>query len=221
MRAMPARTPGCVSRLWHAVPVAAALVAASAAGPAAGATTAASQAESDARRNAVAPTSKALASGRTTAARSARKAAFSEQKLVALLPERIGDWKRTGYGNPISETGHDVMPAMQAQYERGTEEADVEMSDLGQAGILAARESASAVPGERATDSGRERTYRAGERVFRESRDAQTGTTSVSVVLPNGLSIRVSGRRTDGAGLQQVLEGIDLAGAEALRRSAK
>jgi len=218
---MPARIRGCVSRLWHTFPAGGALAAVLMAGSAGAATTAASQAEPDARRNAVAPTSKASASTRAVAGRSARKAAFSEQKLVALLPERIGEWKRTGYGNPIPETGHDVMPAMEAQYERGTEEADVEMTDLGQAGILAAREAASAPSGERTTDSGRERTYRAGERVFRESRDAQTGATSVSVVLPNGLSIRVSGRRSDGAGLQQVLEGIDLAGAEALRRGSK
>jgi hypothetical protein len=177
------------------------------------------QGATDARSNAVASTPKDSASGRPAPGRSNRKTAFSEQKLVALLPERIGDWTRVRFGNPVPETDHDVMPAMQAQYARGTERADVEMSDLGQAGVLAARQAASAAMGP--SGDGKTRTFRAGDRVLRESRDADTGATSVSVVLANGLSVRVSGPRTDGAGLQQVLEGIDLSGAEALRRSAR
>ncbi|HEX7437566.1 MAG TPA: hypothetical protein VF308_12720 [Caldimonas sp.] len=137
------------------------------------------------------------------------------------MPEHIGEWKRVGLGTPVPSSDYEMDPVMRAQYARGNERADVEVVDLGTAGVTAAKApmpDASAGP---QTESGTAQVYQSKRRLIREEHDRETGIGSVSVNLRNGLNVRISGRGLDGPALKTLIDGVDIAGTEALRRGAR
>ena len=141
---------------------------------------------------------------------------FPETKLQALLPEHIGAWTRVKLGNPLTGSDHDVAPEMRAQYARGDARVDVEVLDVGKAATLAAQAAARAAAA--ATQPAGERFYRSHGHVVREEHAAGSDVSSASVFFHNGINVRASGRRLEGDALRQVIEGIDLGTAAALKR---
>jgi len=150
------------------------------------------------------------AARRTTVAK-----AVPQAKLAAVMPEQIGDWKRVKLGNPLTGSPHDVTPAMQAQYARGNERADVELIDFGKAGAIAFR----TVQGEAPTPAASGTADRIVESKGRRVRlTQQDGHGSASIVFANGYSVRAHGRAPVApSALQAIVEGLDLAAVEALR----
>lgn len=137
-----------------------------------------------------------------------------QARLVAVMPEQIGEWKRVKLGNPLTGSPHDVAPAMQAQYARGNERADVELVDFGKAGAIAFRSAQAETP----TPAGPAAADRIVESKGRRVRLAeQDGRGSASIVFANGYSVRAHGRAVALPDLQAIVGGLDLAAVEALR----
>lgn len=153
---------------------------------------------------------------RSTAVARSDKSSFPESKLILLMPEHIGEWKRVKLGNPLTGHDHDIGPAMRAQYARGNQRVDVQVVDVGKAGALAAKAAARAASA--ATPAAGDRFYTAHGRVVREEHPAGSDVSSASVYFDNGINVHASGRNLDGTALQEVIEGLDLSAAARLER---
>lgn len=133
-----------------------------------------------------------------------------------MMPEHIGEWKRVKLGNPLTGHDHDIGPAMQAQYARSNQRVDVQVVDVGKAGVLAAKAAARAALA--ATPAAGERFYTAHGRVVREEHPAGSDVSSASVYFDNGINVHASGHNLDGTALPEVIEGLDLSAAARLER---
>jgi hypothetical protein len=140
---------------------------------------------------------------------------ITPQQLVPLFAETIGSWQRVKVETPTKRPVPTAGPILKAEYRNGDARANLSISGTD----AVASERFSAV--DRETASGFEKLYKSGERIVREEFKREPRQASVSVTLANGLIVVASSKAVDNAALKQLVEGIDLARAEAIPRAAR
>lgn len=159
-------------------------------------------------------TSKDLAAA--SAARRSGHKTFTTEQLITLLPAQVGDWKRDSLEKPKPRRLAGRVSALSAEYSRGSASASVGVNDAGQPSTVVAKWTGG--PVERQVEGGHEKSYKADGRVVTETfRDASHEATVV-FTLANGVSIVAMSQTADTAALKALIEAMNLASAEALKR---
>ena len=140
---------------------------------------------------------------------------ITPQQLVPLFAETIGPWQRVKVETPTKRPGAAAGPILKAEYRNGDARANLSISATG----ASASERFNAV--DRETASGFEKLYKSGERIVREDFKREPRDATVSYTLANGLIVVASSKAVDNAALKHLVEGIDLARAEAIPRAAR
>jgi hypothetical protein len=140
-------------------------------------------------------------------------------QLRALVPARIGAWKRTSVTTPPrrSHGEADEGRSAVARFEQAKQKATLTVADMGGLSAIALPAQWSGEPTERDTDTGSEKIYREGSHTVREWRERASGRREVTFILVNGIVITAASEQADAAALKAVAGGIDLAKAAALR----
>ncbi|MBX3604797.1 MAG: hypothetical protein KF788_05985 [Piscinibacter sp.] len=141
-------------------------------------------------------------------------------QLRALVPERVGDWKRVSITTPPrrSHGENDGGRSAVARFEHGRQRILLTVSDLGGLSGVAAPAQWSGEPAERPTADGTEKLYRDGDHTVREWRARADARREVTLILANGIVVAAASEQADAAALKAVAEGVDRAKAAALRR---
>ncbi len=158
-----------------------------------------------------------MATDRTPAATSARRAAFDPSRMVPFLPERLGGWSRTSLEPASRQDGLSTSgPVLRAEYERDRFSASLSIDAGAQRSTLAA--DWNGPPVDRKTDTGREAFYKKEGRVFRETFETASHESSVTCTLANGIVVVAISRSADIEALRALVNAVDLDRAGALRR---
>ncbi|MBX3621008.1 MAG: YIP1 family protein [Rhizobacter sp.] len=146
---------------------------------------------------------------------------LAPQELKALLPDSVGSLKRQS----IESQGNQAMglagSSAKASYADGEQHLRLSVTDLGGMSGLAALAGWAGTTFDREDDQGFERVFKHGERTVREKyrRDGSQG--EYTVILRNGVVVEGEARHIDQATLKTLVEGLDLARIEAMKRPAK
>ena len=159
-------------------------------------------------------TSKDLAAA-SSARRSGHKT-FSTEQLLPLLRVSLGDWQRDSLEKPMQRRVAGRVSALSAEYSRGSQSASVGVNDAGQPSTVVAQWSGG--PVERTIEGGREKSYKADGRVVTETVRDANHEASVVFTLANGVSVVAMSQTADTAALKSLIETMDLASAEKLKR---
>ena len=145
---------------------------------------------------------------------------FGPDELKALVPERVGAWRRRSL-SPVAPGRVNVGgPSVAAKFVRAKQEATLTVGDFTGHGTPAVPAPWRGAPLERTTETGSEKTYAEGNRTVREEVTRASGLAQVTLILANGIVIGASATGVDIAQLKKLAEGVDLARAEALARGA-
>jgi hypothetical protein len=141
--------------------------------------------------------------------------------LKAMLPESLGDLKRSGVEAQSGEAMGIGGSAAKATYKAGERRVELSITDTGGLGGLAAMAGWASMTMDKETDGKVEKVYKAGGRTIHEEYRKDGSQGEMTVVLANGVIVAAEGDRVDMPALKKVLDGIDLAKLEALKRPAK
>jgi hypothetical protein len=125
------------------------------------------------------------------------RARFDANELAGLFAESLGGWKLVTLAAPVPSPMPTPHPAMEAEYERGADHAQLSISDD--------------LP----------HPSMAGTRSFHEQPATGGAGRVVTVGLANGLVITASSRTADGATLRALVESMPLDRAEAMKPTAR
>ena len=147
--------------------------------------------------------------------------ALNPARVVALLPERLGDWKRVSL-EPASagRTSGGVAarggPTLSADYERNALAAtlSIDTSSSGNASVA----QWNGPPVDSATATGREALYKRDGRIYRERFDKASHESSVTCTLGNGLVLVAISGSADLEALRGLVDAVDLKRAAEMRR---
>lgn len=114
--------------------------------------------------------------------------AYAPQQLVPLLPERLGAWQRESLESPTQ--GQRPGPTLRAEYEQGKLSASLSLFD----------------------------ERRAEQPFLHEAFNETTREAGVTRTLRNGLTIVALSQSADLATLKALIEAMDLAAAEGMKR---
>jgi hypothetical protein len=151
-----------------------------------------------------------------SAARRSGHKTFTTEQLLPLLRVSLGDWKRDSLEKPKPRRMAGRVSALSAEYSRGNESASVGVNDAGAPSTVVAQWSGG--PVERNVAGGREKSYKVDGRVVTESFRDAGHEASVVFTLANGVSVTAMSQTADTAALKALIEAMDLAAAEALKR---
>ncbi len=141
--------------------------------------------------------------------------------LKALLPEALGDLKRTGMeassGSALGIGGSSAKGTYGGSDRRVT----LSITDSGGLAGLATMAGWANMTMDKETDGKVEKVYKAGGRTVHEEYRKDGSRGEMTVVLANGVIVAAEGHRVDMPALKKVVEGVDLAKLESLKRPAK
>ena len=147
--------------------------------------------------------------------------ALPPQELKALLPESLGALRR----DSIEAQGNQVMgvagSSAKARYTDGTQRVQLSITDLGGMAGVAALAGWAGTTLDKETDTAIERVYKQGERTVREKHRKDGSHGEVTVLLANGVVVEADGRKVEPAALKAIVDGLDLARLESMKRPAK
>lgn len=130
-----------------------------------------------------------------TSGKARRPAAVSTDELVTLFAGELGGWQQASLERPGAQREPVPGPAVRGEYTKGEHSARVSASS----GVVPAQ-------------------AKAGQRhVSRHERSATRPEATVTISLANGVQLSASSRTADAAALEALLQGFDLARAEAMR----
>ncbi len=141
--------------------------------------------------------------------------------LKAMLPESIGDMKRTsieaqgGAAMGISGSG------AKASYAAGERRAELSITDTGGLAGLATMAGWANMTLDKESDGKVEKVYKDGARTVHEEYRKDGSRGEVAVILANGVVVSAEGTRVDMATLKGMVQGVDLAKIESTKRAAK
>jgi hypothetical protein len=141
--------------------------------------------------------------------------------LKAMLPESLGDLKRSGVEAQSGEAMGIGGSAARATYSAGERRVELSITDTGGLAGLAAMTGWASMTMDKETDGKVEKVYKAGGRTIHEEYQKDGSQGEMTVVLANGVIVAAEGDRVDMPALKKVLDGMDLAKLEALKRPAK
>jgi hypothetical protein len=146
---------------------------------------------------------------------------IAPQELKALLPETVGDLKR----DSIEAQGNQVMgmagSSAKASYAADSQRVQLSITDIGGMAGMAALAGWASSTLDRETPDRVEKVYKQGQRTVRERYRKDGSQGEYTVILANGVVIEADGRRIEMPTLKNIVEGLDLAKLEGMKRPAK
>ncbi|MBC7955611.1 MAG: YIP1 family protein [Cytophagales bacterium] len=143
------------------------------------------------------------------------------QDLKAMLPDSLGDLKR----DSVEAQGNQAMgiagSSAKASYKADNKRVRLSITDIGGLGGLASLAGWASSTLDRETTDKVERVYKQGERTVREEFRKDGSRGEYAVILTNGVVVEANGQRVDLPALKAIVESLDLAKIEAMKRPAK
>ena len=194
-----------------AAPTIAALIALGSAG------VGASAAPANDRSEHVASSSEQPASSRATPG---RPGGFSVAELKALVPERIGAWKRIAFNVPLGEPVPGNGKTFESTFRQGGKQALLRVADMGEAALPTAKPWTDP-PVESATETGSSKIYGERGHTVREEVDRQAKRNEVTLIFANGIVVSAESEKATLVELKRLAEGIDLVHAASMARPSR
>ena len=141
--------------------------------------------------------------------------------LKAMLPESIGDMKRTSIEAQGGEAMGIAGSGAKASYAAGDKRAELSITDTGGLAGLATMAGWANMTVDKETDGKVEKVYKDGGRTVHEEYRKDGSHGEMAVILANGVVVAAEGSRVDMATLKGMVQGVDLAKLEATKRVAK
>ncbi|HEY5322035.1 MAG TPA: Yip1 family protein [Caldimonas sp.] len=141
--------------------------------------------------------------------------------LKTMLPESVGDLKRTGIEASSGEAMGIAGSSAKATYANGDRNLTLSITDTGGLAGLAAMAGWANMTVDKETDGKVEKVYKDGARTVHEEYLKDGSHGELTVILANGVIVDADGNRVDVDTLKKVLAGLDLARIEAMKRPAK
>jgi hypothetical protein len=143
-------------------------------------------------------------------------------ELKAMLPESIGEWKRTAIEAQGGEAMGFAGSGAKASYSAGDRRAELAIADTaGLAGLATMAAAWANMTVDKDADGTVERVYRDGARTFHEDYHKDGSHGELAVILANGVIVSAEGSKVEIASLKSLLQGVDLAKLEATKRVAR
>jgi len=141
--------------------------------------------------------------------------------LRAMLPESIGDLKRTAIEAQGGEAMGIAGSNAKASYAAGDSHAELAIVDTAGLAGLATMAAWANMTVDKETDGKVEKVYKDGARTVHEEylKDGSHGERAV--ILANGIIVTAEGSKVDMATLKRMVESVDLAKLESTKRVAK
>jgi Yip1 domain len=141
--------------------------------------------------------------------------------LKTLLPETIGDMKRTGFEASGGQAMGIAGSSARGTYANGERHLELSITDTGGLAGLAAMAGWANMTMDKETDGKVEKVYKDGARTVHEEYQKDGSRGEVTVILANGVIVEAEGNRIDVETLKKVIAGVDLNRIEAMKRAAK
>ena len=141
--------------------------------------------------------------------------------LKTMLPESIGDMKRTGFEASGGQAMGIAGSSAKGTYANGERRLELSITDTGGLAGLAAMAGWANMTMDKETDGKVEKVYKDGARTVHEEYQKDGSRGEVTVILANGVIVEVEGNGIDVATLKKVIAGVDLGRIEAMKRAAK
>jgi hypothetical protein len=141
--------------------------------------------------------------------------------LKTMLPESVGDLKRTGIEASQGQAMGIAGSSARATYAAGDRQLTLSITDSGGLAGLATMAGWANLTMDKETDGKVEKVYKDGTRTVREEYQKDGSHGEMIVILANGVIVEADGSGIDPATLKKVLAGLDLGRIEAMQRPAK
>ena len=141
--------------------------------------------------------------------------------LKTMLPESVGDLKRTGIEASSGEAMGIAGSSAKATYANGDRNLTLSITDTGGLAGLAAMAGWANMTMDKESDGKVEKVYKDGARTVHEEYRKDGSQSEVTVLLGNGVVVEAEGSRVDAETLKKTLAGLDLGRIEAMKRPTK
>jgi Yip1 domain len=152
---------------------------------------------------------------------SGNAAPIASADLKAMLPESIGDMKRTGVEAQSNAAMGISASTAKASYAAGDRRAELSIVDSGGLAGLATMAGWAGMTMDKESDGKVEKVYKDGARTVHEEYRKDGSQGEMTVILANGVIVSAEGHGVDLATLKGMVAGVDLAKIEATKRAAK
>jgi hypothetical protein len=146
---------------------------------------------------------------------------IASAELKTMLPESVGDLKRTGIEASQGSAMGIAGSSAKATYSAGERQLNLSITDTGGLAGLATMAGWANMTMDKETDGRVEKVYKDGARTVHEEYQKDGSRGEVTVILSNGVIVEANGSKVDAETLKKVLAGLDLGRIEAMKRPAK
>ena len=146
---------------------------------------------------------------------------IASSDLKSLLPESVGDMKRTSFEASGNQAMGIAVSNAKASYGNGDRSLNLSITDTGGLAGMAALAGWANMTMDKETDGKVEKVYKDGARTMHEEYQKDGSRGEVTVILANGVIVEAEGNRMDVDSLKKVIAGVDLGKIEAMKRAAK
>ena len=147
--------------------------------------------------------------------------AIAPEDLKAMLPESIGDLKRTAIEAQGGEAMGIAGSGAKASYAAGDARAELAIADTAGLAGIATMAAWANMTVDKETDGKVEKVYKDGARTVHEEYRKDGSHAERAVILANGVVVTAEGDKVDIATLKRMIESVDLAKLETTKRVAK
>ncbi len=148
-------------------------------------------------------------------------APIAASDLKTLLPESVGDMKRTSFEASGNQAMGIAVSNAKASYGNGDRNLNLSITDTGGLAGIAALAGWANMTMDKETDGKVEKVYKDGARTMHEEYQKDGSRGEVTVILANGVIVEAEGSKMDVDSLKKVIAGVDLGKIEAMKRAAK
>jgi hypothetical protein len=146
---------------------------------------------------------------------------IASSDLKSLLPESVGDMKRTSFEASGNQAMGIAVSNAKASYSNGERNLNLSITDTGGLAGMAALAGWANMTMDKETDGKVEKVYKDGARTMHEEYQKDGSRGEVTVILANGVIVEADGNRMDVDSLKKVIASVDLGKIEAMKRAAK
>jgi hypothetical protein len=146
---------------------------------------------------------------------------IASSDLKSLLPESVGDMKRTSFEASGNQAIGIAVSNAKASYGNGDRSLNLSITDTGGLAGMAALAGWANMTMDKETDGKVEKVYKDGERTMHEEYQKDGSRGEVTVILANGVIVEADGNKMDVDSLKKVIASVDLGKIEAMKRAAK
>ena len=146
---------------------------------------------------------------------------IASSDLKTLLPESVGDMKRTSFEASGNQAMGIAVSNAKASYSNGERNLNLSITDTGGLAGMAALAGWANMTMDKETDGKVEKVYKDGARTMHEEYQKDGSRGEVTVILANGVIVEAEGSKMDVDTLKKVIAGVDLGKIEAMKRAAK